>query len=337
MGWDGKAVLIAKETGERTAPIKKPKTLYGASRLQAEKELNAAYVLYEKDPEYKETFYLKLYAYVRSTRSNASYVKLVNRAEMYIDAGDILGAFLLKITSLIENGKYTHEGKMENWLGFHWGNYHFPEVQTEIKSYLDRSIYVNQTAVGRGGDDNEDKNFEHQNHSVAIKNVQEEQVEREQHKGYFFPVSRDRLFREMNPITQDIVRMLCEGLSITEIAARVNISPRHIRRVATEEGEDALNNVLSTLQACADEDNVLPWPCGVGEIQASAEDVFEPLLGVPEAAKLLRIHPKTLQALARSGSVPCIRMGKYWRFRESSLDAWVEEQLISNHQSRRAS
>jgi excisionase family DNA binding protein len=69
---------------------------------------------------------------------------------------------------------------------------------------------------------------------------------------------------------------------------------------------------------------------GVGHSQ-----IFEQLLDEEEAAKLLRVHPKTLQALARRGEVPCLRMGKYWRFRESSLDAWVQSKLICEHQSRR--
>ena len=64
---------------------------------------------------------------------------------------------------------------------------------------------------------------------------------------------------------------------------------------------------------------------------------FEPLLSVEEAAKLLCVHPKTLQALARTGAVPCLRMGKYWRFRASALDEWVRNQILSDHQSRRAS
>ena len=50
---------------------------------------------------------------------------------------------------------------------------------------------------------------------------------------------------------------------------------------------------------------------------------FEPILTAEEAAEFLRIHPKTLQRLARAGQVPCIRMGKYWRFYLSSLDAWM--------------
>jgi excisionase family DNA binding protein len=123
--------------------------------------------------------------------------------------------------------------------------------------------------------------------------------------------------------------------------------------------------VIDTINACADESysvswedvygtsNLLEWP-EQGErggdlwgcddsfpnsfsIQASEDFTFEPLLGVPEAAKLLGIHPKTLQAMARAGSVPCVRFGKYWRFRASVLDAWVRDRLTSDHQSRRVS
>ena len=50
---------------------------------------------------------------------------------------------------------------------------------------------------------------------------------------------------------------------------------------------------------------------------------FEPLLSTEEAAAHLRLHPKTLQRMARQGHVPSIRIGKYWHFRLSALDAWV--------------
>jgi excisionase family DNA binding protein len=51
---------------------------------------------------------------------------------------------------------------------------------------------------------------------------------------------------------------------------------------------------------------------------------FELLIGASEAASLLGgIHPKTLQAMAREGRVPAIRIEKFWRFRKSDLDAWV--------------
>lgn len=52
---------------------------------------------------------------------------------------------------------------------------------------------------------------------------------------------------------------------------------------------------------------------------------FEPLIDSREAAALLRIHPKTLQKLARKGKVDAVRIGKLWRFRASALNRWLEE------------
>ena len=64
------------------------------------------------------------------------------------------------------------------------------------------------------------------------------------------------------------------------------------------------------------------------EAMSDENRTFEPLLNVATAAKLLQIHPKTLQAFARRGTMPCLRIGKYWKFRESSLDAWVSGRLV---------
>ncbi len=50
---------------------------------------------------------------------------------------------------------------------------------------------------------------------------------------------------------------------------------------------------------------------------------FEPLLDSDEAAALLKIHPKTLQRMARRGEIPGIQIGKLWRFRTSELNAWM--------------
>ena len=50
---------------------------------------------------------------------------------------------------------------------------------------------------------------------------------------------------------------------------------------------------------------------------------FEPLLDSEEAAALLKIHPKTLQKLARRGEVVAIQIGKLWRFRASALNDWL--------------
>jgi excisionase family DNA binding protein len=53
--------------------------------------------------------------------------------------------------------------------------------------------------------------------------------------------------------------------------------------------------------------------------------LFEPLLDSDEAAQLLKIHPKTLQRMARQRQIPGIQIGKLWRFRRSELNAWIEK------------
>jgi excisionase family DNA binding protein len=60
---------------------------------------------------------------------------------------------------------------------------------------------------------------------------------------------------------------------------------------------------------------------------------FEPLIGSPEAAKLLgNIHVKTLQRYARLGRLPGYQIGGHWYFRASELDAWLESRINSNGQ-----
>jgi excisionase family DNA binding protein len=56
---------------------------------------------------------------------------------------------------------------------------------------------------------------------------------------------------------------------------------------------------------------------------------FEPLLDDKQAGEMLGLHPKTLQRLARQGDIPAIRIGRYWRFRASSLNAWIDLQSTS--------
>lgn len=50
---------------------------------------------------------------------------------------------------------------------------------------------------------------------------------------------------------------------------------------------------------------------------------FEPLLDTEEAARLLRMHPRTLRTKVRRGSIPAVQVGKRWRFRASTLDRWL--------------
>lgn len=53
------------------------------------------------------------------------------------------------------------------------------------------------------------------------------------------------------------------------------------------------------------------------------------LLDSEEAAALMKVHPKTLQKLARRGELKGIHVGKLWRFREMDIADWIQRQVAS--------
>jgi excisionase family DNA binding protein len=55
------------------------------------------------------------------------------------------------------------------------------------------------------------------------------------------------------------------------------------------------------------------------------QTVADPLLDANDAA-VLKISAYTVRQRARRREIPAIRLGKFWRFRRSSLDAWIAEQ-----------
>jgi excisionase family DNA binding protein len=56
---------------------------------------------------------------------------------------------------------------------------------------------------------------------------------------------------------------------------------------------------------------------------------IEPLIDATQAARILKLHPVTVREMAGQGKIPGLRIGKVWRFRLSSLDAWIDSQLQS--------
>ena len=52
----------------------------------------------------------------------------------------------------------------------------------------------------------------------------------------------------------------------------------------------------------------------------------EPLLTVEEVAQYLRLEPDTVRKLAREGKFPAVKVGRVWRFRRSTIKAWIKEQ-----------
>ena len=64
-------------------------------------------------------------------------------------------------------------------------------------------------------------------------------------------------------------------------------------------------------------------------VSATSDPRFEPLIDTEQAAALLRIHPKTLQRMARRGEVRGYQLGKLWRFRASDLVKSVSIKVAS--------
>jgi len=51
----------------------------------------------------------------------------------------------------------------------------------------------------------------------------------------------------------------------------------------------------------------------------------ETLLNVREVADFLRVNATTIYTWARQGQLPAIKVGRSWRFRQSDLETWLDE------------
>ena len=61
-------------------------------------------------------------------------------------------------------------------------------------------------------------------------------------------------------------------------------------------------------------------------LDVHAIDLREPLLTADEAASMLSVRRSWIADAARSGHLPCVRIGKHVRFLRSDLERWVGEQ-----------
>jgi excisionase family DNA binding protein len=69
-----------------------------------------------------------------------------------------------------------------------------------------------------------------------------------------------------------------------------------------------------------------PLTSNAESVRSFGPTEFEPLLDSEQAAILLRIHPKTLQKMARRREIHGTHVGKLWRFRASDLNEWLFRQ-----------
>src|SRR4029077_16927674 len=61
----------------------------------------------------------------------------------------------------------------------------------------------------------------------------------------------------------------------------------------------------------------------------------EPVWNCTEAARFLRLHPKTVKRMARRGQIPGCRLGRRWYFRPSDLDAMLRTSVSSSLKANR--
>jgi len=92
------------------------------------------------------------------------------------------------------------------------------------------------------------------------------------------------------------------------------------RRSKAERDQSTLESALS-----------LPAPQG-GCHPSGMSPGIEVLLTSKEASQVLKIHPKVLERMAKRGEVPALKVGKFWRYRATTLDAWINSRLQSGCQ-----
>lgn len=53
----------------------------------------------------------------------------------------------------------------------------------------------------------------------------------------------------------------------------------------------------------------------------------EPLITGQQVGKILGLHPKVVERMAKRGELPALKVGKFWRYRASALVEWIRARL----------
>lgn len=82
-------------------------------------------------------------------------------------------------------------------------------------------------------------------------------------------------------------------------------------------------------------------PSGLGETAQTANrggrdatSASDRLLTAQQVAEWLNVRTAWVQEMARSGQLPAIKLGKYWRFSRDSIASWIEANEIPAGQDR---
>ena len=58
----------------------------------------------------------------------------------------------------------------------------------------------------------------------------------------------------------------------------------------------------------------------------SSEGSYTAFLTTEEVLGCLKVNPRTIYRLIKTGELPAVRIGRQWRFRRTDLDDWIERQ-----------
>jgi len=59
---------------------------------------------------------------------------------------------------------------------------------------------------------------------------------------------------------------------------------------------------------------------------AAAGSRFPAFLTTEEVLGYLKVNPRTIYRLIRTGELPAVRIGRLWRFKRTDVDDWLERQ-----------
>lgn len=76
-------------------------------------------------------------------------------------------------------------------------------------------------------------------------------------------------------------------------------------------------------------------PCEFGPNSIGIAKAIEPVWNCVDAARFLRLHPKTVKRMARLGQIPGCRLGRRWFFRPSDLDTLLRGGVSSPEKANR--
>ena len=60
----------------------------------------------------------------------------------------------------------------------------------------------------------------------------------------------------------------------------------------------------------------------------------EPLVTPDEVASYLSVSEAWVAEQARAGAIPAIKLGRYWRFRLSEVEAWLTSKAVGTYKRR---